>query len=360
MNTISNNLKTLGFDKHFIDSVDKSKLELYEIARVTTVHKESYAISNGKIESIGELVGKLIFSADSPYDYPTVGDWVFVNYYDDSSFAIIHEILPRKTLLQRKTAGKRINVQLIAANIDVALVIQSLDENYNLRRLERYLATVNQCNVKPVVLLSKSDLLSSINIVKKINEIKTIFPELEVLSFSNKNRSGLENVSNLLLPGKTYCLLGSSGVGKTSLLNNLLGNSELKTMEVRSKDSRGRHATTRRQLLTLGGKAMVVDTPGMRELGNISIKSGLNETFSEIEELSKECLFNDCKHINDKGCAVLAAIEAGEIPEERYNNYLKMEKESRHNEMSYLEKKQKDRKFGKFIKSVMKDKRKMK
>ena len=158
-------------------------------------------------------------------------------------------------------------------------------------------------------------------------------------------------------PRQTYCLLGSSGVGKTTLLNNLIGESIFTTKTVRKKDSKGRHVTTYRQLIMLGCEAMLIDTPGMRELGNFSAETGIDETFSEITELSKRCQFTDCNHINEKGCAVIEAVENGQVPEKRYQSFIKIKKESTYNEMSYLEKKQKDKQFGKLIKSVMKQKK---
>jgi len=247
---------------------------------------------------------------------------------------------------------------LIAANIDAAFVVQSLDDNFNLRRLERYLVMINESNIKPIILLSKSDLLTSDEIASRISEIHNIMPRLHVQPFSNENDTGLNNVKDLLNPGLTYCLLGSSGVGKTTLLNNLIGESIFKTKTVREKDSRGRHATTNRQLIMLDCGAMVVDTPGMRELGNFSVETGLDETFAEITELSMKCRFNDCTHVTEKGCAVLNAVKDGNLSEKRYQNYIKMNKESICNEMSYLEKRQKDKQFGRMIKTVMKHKKK--
>ena len=190
-----------------------------------------------------------------------------------------------------------------------------------------------------------------------IDEIKTIMPRLHVQPFSNKNAYGLKEVKDILNPGCTYCLIGSSGVGKTTLLNNLIGESLFKTKTVRDKDNKGRHATTYRQLIKLDWGAMVIDTPGMRELGNFSVETGLDETFAEIIELSKKCQYNDCTHVNEKGCAVLNAVKNGQLPDKRYQNYIKMNNESLYNEMSYLEKRQKDKKFGKFCKTVMKHKK---
>ncbi len=357
MRLISNKLEKLGFNRHFAEQVTPEQLESFDIARVVAVHRDSYAISDGQNDVLAELVGKLIYGAATPLDYPAVGDWVLVNFFDGHTFAIIHEVLPRKSLLKRKTPGKKVEFQLIAANIDVAFIVQSLDANFNLNRLERYLVMINEGHIKPAVLLSKSDLLAPDAVASRIAEIKKVMPDLPVQSFSNKNESGLDNIEGLLKSGMTYCLLGSSGVGKTTLLNNLIGESRFETKTVRDKDGKGRHATTARQLILIDGGAMVIDTPGMRELGNFAITTGLDETFAEIAALAQQCQFNDCTHRNEKGCAVLAALAEGRLSGQRYDNFIKMSRESAYHEMSYLEKRQKDRQFGKFVKSVMKHKK---
>jgi len=351
------NTELSGFDKWFQDKTDSAKLADYQIARVITVNKESYIIKNGKNEILAEITGKMMFSAESPLDYPAVGDWVYVQYFDKDSFALIHEIIPRKSLLKRKTAGKKIEFQLIAANIDTAFIMQSLDADYNLRRLERYLVMINESRIHPIALLSKSDMLSSEAVEEKIAEIHKIMPDLQVIAFSNKNYSGLNSIKELFIPGKTFSLLGSSGVGKTTLLNNLLGEAIFETRSVRD-DGKGRHTTTRRQMIYLENGAMIIDTPGMKELGNIGVESGLNNTFDEIAELSDQCRYKDCTHIMEQGCAVLAALKNGTLAQERYQNYIKMHKESAYLESSYLEKRERDKKFGKMCKSVIKHKEK--
>jgi ribosome biogenesis GTPase len=357
MKNVSMQIEQLGFDKWFLDRVDPTKLIDHQIARVITVHKDSYTIDNGKGEVSAEITGKLIFGADSPLDYPATGDWVVAQYYDNNSFAIISEIITRKSALKRKTSGRDIEFQLIATNIDTGLIVQSLDNNYNLRRLERYLVMVNESDIQPVVLLSKSDLLPVNETDKKITEIQALMPDIRVVPFSNNDHTGLKLVEELLVPRNTYCLLGSSGVGKTTLINNLQDEVRLKTNSVREKDGKGRHITTSRQLMKLKNGAMIIDTPGMRELGNFAVNIGIHSTFDEIAELSNQCRYNDCSHTKEKGCAILAALKDGIISQDRYQNYTKLNKESAFYEMSYLEKKRKDKKFGKFVKSVLKEKK---
>jgi ribosome biogenesis GTPase len=357
MDKISNDIKALGFASWYVDNVDPLDLENFKLARVVAVHKDSYVINNGEKDVAAELIGKMLFDAQSPIDFPAVGDWVLATFYDKDTFSVIHQLLPRKSLLKRKTPGKRIDLQLIAANIDVAFIVQSLDTNFNLRRLERYLVMAKDSNIEPIVLLSKSDLLSTKDIENRVSEIHAVMPLLHVQPFSNENEDGLQNIKDLLVPRKTYCLLGSSGVGKTTLLNNLIGEAKFTTKSVREKDNKGRHATTHRQLIKLDGQAMLIDTPGMRELGNFSISTGLDETFKEIIALSENCQFNDCSHVNEKGCAVLEAVANGQLSEKRYQNYVKMKKESDFHEMSYLEKRQKDKDFGKLCKTIMKHKK---
>ena len=350
-------IDALGFDTWFQDRIDPDRLAGRQIARVVAVHKDRYTISDGRSDRLAELVGRMLYGAQSPLDYPTVGDWVVASIYDEPAVSIIHDIVPRKSLLKRKSSGKKVEYQLIAANIDTAFIVQSLDENFNLRRLERYLVMTNQSHIEPVVLLSKSDLIDAETTTARIEAVRQIMPNLQVHPFSNLTDSGVSMVTTKLVPGRTYCLLGSSGVGKTTLLNRLAGAPLFKTKRVREKDSKGRHATTTRQLMQLDCGAMVVDTPGMRELGNISVKSGIEETFAEITALSQHCRFRDCTHVSEKGCAVLDAVKTSRLSEKRYQNYIKLNKESAFHEMSILERKSKDKAFGKMCKRVMKQKK---
>jgi len=350
-------MEPMDLKKEYTEQVDSNLGDTLEVARVIAVDREHYIVALGNQEISAEITGKLMFSTESPLDYPAVGDWVQVQRVDQDSRAIIHNIRQRKTVLKRKTAGKKISHQLIAANIDTAFIVQSLDADYNLRRLERYLVMVYDGGIQPVVLLSKSDLLPSHAIEERLDEINSIFPDIGIIAFSNKTGDGLDSIWARLTPGNTYCLLGSSGVGKTTLLNNLLKSAMFETRKVREKDGKGRHTTTRRQLILLKNDAMIVDTPGMRELGSLAVESGLKSAFHEIDQLASSCRYHDCSHTQEKGCAVIAAVADGLLLKERYQNYLKMNKESIFHEMSYQEKKKKDKQFGKMVKSVMKSKK---
>lgn len=349
-----NNLTNLGFDNWFKNKVDLSKTD-FNIVRVISVNKNSFVVSNGEKDIYAELTGKFLFNIDSALDLPTVGDFVYAQLFDDDTLAIIQDILPRKSLLKRKASGKKVEYQLIAANIDTAIIMQSLDSNFNLRRLERYLVMINEGKITPAIFLSKSDLISEEEIEKKKNDIRNILPDVTIEAFSNNSKDDMENIKTFFSPFKTYCLLGSSGVGKTTLLNNLIHQELYKTQPIREKDGRGKHTTTRRELIVLENGAIIIDNPGMRELGVISNESGLGDTFNEIDELSNKCKYKDCTHTVEAGCAVLEAVERREISEERYNNYIKIYKESLYNEMSYVEKRQKDKKWGKFFHSTMKE-----
>jgi ribosome biogenesis GTPase len=346
-------LEEFGFSPWFRDQLDPENLDHLTVARVIAVHKGECEVFNGEESQSAKMTGRMRHRAKSKMDYPTVGDWVLVKDFDDEHFGTIQRVLDRQSALKRKTAGRTTRYQLIAANIDTAFIMQTLGQGYNLKRLERYLVMVNESGIEPVVLLSKSDLLEPEELEKKTAEVRARMPDVQMHAFSNVDQAGLDEVSALFEPGRTYCVIGTSGVGKTTLLNNLLGEEDyLFTLPVRESDGKGVHSTTWRELITLDNGALVVDTPGMRELGNMDVNEGIDETFDDILALSAQCKFNDCAHVNTTGCAVLDAVASGDLPEARYNNYVRLMKEAAFHEQSALEKRDQDKKLGRFYRSV--------
>ena len=345
-------LSDFGFDQWFAAHTTALSREGCGFARVSAVDRGSYLIKDESREVPAELSGKLAHQIDRSVDLPCVGDWVTAHYHNNDTAAIIHQVFPRKTFLRRKTPGKNIDFQMIAANIDTAFIVQSCHFDFNPSRLDRYLIMATDGQVEPIVILTKTDLIPPEELDQKLALLRSV-TQARVMALSNITGIGLAELQQTLSAGKTYCLLGSSGVGKTTLINRLLGREALKTQAVRSTGE-GAHTTSRRQLIVLSQGAMLIDTPGMRELGLVGASDGVALGFEDLVALAAQCRYADCSHQHEPGCAVRAAVENGELPKDRYANYLKLKKESEYYEMSYLDKRKKDKAFGRFIKSAKK------
>ena len=352
-------LEDLGYSSFFEDNRVGMKLDGFAVARVITETKGAYKVKNTESEYLAKITGKIRHNARSKEDYPAVGDWVAIESSGEGQ-AVIRGILPRKTVMKRKTgdknrSGEKNDVQMLAANIDTAFIVQSIGRDYSLNRYERYFAIARDGGIEPAVILNKIDLISKEELSIKLDEIKNRLGDVPVFATSIKTGEGLTELKNSIAQGMTYCFLGSSGVGKSSLINFLLGNDSIKTGDISEYADRGRHVTTSREMYFLEGGGIVIDNPGVREVGLTDAPSGVNSVFDEITALAKNCKFDDCTHIHEPGCAVLAAVESHALDGEKYANYITLKKEAHHNEASDLEKRNKARQFGKFVNKAKKD-----
>ena len=279
-------------------------------ARVTAVDRDQYLIRNALNEVPAKLTGRTLYSSESPTDLPCVGDWVCVRYHDSGEHASILDVLPRKSFLRRKRPGGNVEFQMIAANIDVAFIVQSCHFDFNVRRLERYLVMTSEGHIEPVILLTKTDLISPAELEQLVSKIRDAGIGAKIIPLSNVSGYGVDQIRELIKPGETYCLLGSSGVGKTTLLNRLTGGSALATGVV-SHTGEGRHTTTRRQLIVLEDGGYLIDMPGMRELGMLGVSEGIDDSFADIQEYSQNCRFSNCTHTGEPDCAIQDAIANG-------------------------------------------------
>ena len=311
----------LGWNTFFEAQLSKEDLQNFTIARVVVEYKNHYLLYSGFGELEAEPSGKLLYSASAKSDLPKVGDWVLITPYDADK-AVIQSVLKRKTCLSRKVAGNAHEEQVVAANLDLLFIVQGLDDDFNINRLERYLSIVEGA-IKPVIVLNKADLCTDIE--TKTTEVKRRLSHVPIITMCALDGS-IAGIEAYLTHCATAGFVGSSGAGKTTLINRLAG-IQLRTAEVRSSDGKGRHTTTNRQLVRLPGGGILIDTPGMRELQLWTTGNLAESAFPEIEELAAHCRFRDCNHTGDEGCAVLQAIDQKELSREQYRNYLKLRRE---------------------------------
>ena len=324
------------------------------VARVAAVDRDQLLLVDQDGNFRAKLAGRYLHRHHLNQELPCVGDWVCVEKQSGDDFGVVHALLERKTSLRRKSAGKLIESQMIAANVDYVLIVQSCHFDFNPKRLERYLVMVMEGGAEPYVLLTKTDLVDPAVLAKQLAEIRSMGITAPIVPLSNLTQDGLEDVKRLLRPGKTYCFVGSSGVGKSTLINQLVGHEKMETRSV-SGTGEGRHTTVRRELIRLDDGALVIDNPGMREFGILGAESGIVNNYSEIIALAASCRYQDCSHTNEPRCAVLVAVHVGEISQESLDSFLKLKEESAFNDMSHAEKRKKDRDFGRYIKSAKKD-----
>lgn len=347
-------LEDLGYTDKLKRLGNENKLNEFVIGRVISEHKERYIVKTEKGEFEAEITGNLRFSAKNREDFPAVGDWVAITIHD-SDLAIIHSILPRFSVISRKDVGKFGEIQIIATNIDYAFLVQAADRDFNLNRLERYLTICNSSKVSPIIVLTKIDLIDEHQTYEILEKIKSRISNVPVIAISNESQEGYGKINAIIEKGKTYCMLGSSGVGKSTLLNNLSGKSLMKTDTISHSTNKGKHITSHRELIILENGGILVDNPGMREVGIADSTGGLEITFDMIIRLSQHCKFKDCTHTNETGCSVIEAVEKGELDLASYENYLKLEREKAYFESTVVERRKKDKEFGKMVKNYKKD-----
>ncbi|GGH87281.1 ribosome biogenesis GTPase [Pullulanibacillus pueri] len=317
-------LKSLGFNNFFSEQIQATP---YEIGRVATSANGIYKLLSSKGEFLSQVSGKFRHLAEKSRDFPCVGDWVLFEPLIGEPKGVIHSVLTRNSLLSRHVAGEKNEEQLMAANVDTVFLVNALNQDFNLRRMERYLMQVYESGASPVFVLTKRDLCS--NLEEKVQAVEEIALGVPIIPVDALHNDGVEAIQALIKEGQTVSLLGSSGVGKSTLVNRLIGKETQKTQDIREEDAKGRHTTTHRELFLLEKGGVIIDTPGMRELQLWSGEEAASETFKDIETLADQCKFRDCHHEQEPGCAIKIAIENGELSSERYKSYVKLQREAK-------------------------------
>ncbi len=328
-----NTLKNYGWNEFFEAYFSEYAGDGFSPARVSVEHRNYYELYSEHGELTAEKAGKLFYNAEDPGSLPAVGDWVVIKQLPNEEKAVIHAVLPRKSKFSRKKAGETTVEQVVAANVDYVFIISSLNQDLNFKRMERYLALAWDNGVKPVVLLSKADICDGIYARLAETEERLVGTDVHVISALKG--AGLDDLHKYFEGNKTVAVVGSSGVGKSTLINSLLNRNVMDVSEISLYKDRGRHTTAHRELFVVPGGGLIIDTPGMREIQLWEGGEGLEELFEDIEKLTLECKFSDCKHESEPGCRVLAAITSGELEEGRFKSYKKLQ-----NEIKYFARKQ--------------------
>jgi ribosome biogenesis GTPase len=318
-------LQTLGWSDFYKACFAEYGNQDYTVGRIITEHKNMYRLLSETGDYLSEISGKLRHEARERQDYPSVGDWVVITERPEEKRATIHAVLPRRTKFSRKVAGDKTTEQIVATNVDTVFLINAMNNDFNIRRIERYLTLAWESGSNPVIVLSKADLCD--NVADKVREVESVALGVPIHVISSIKNEGIDSIIPYLKSGQTIALLGSSGAGKSTLINNLLGKEVQDIQEVREGDDRGRHTTTYRELFVIPTGGLIIDTPGMRELQLWDAEEGVQQGFSDIEKLAENCYFSNCQHKRERNCAIREALQNGSLNKERYENYLKIKRE---------------------------------
>ena len=318
------------------------------IGRIITVNKTNYKIITESGFKTGELTGQMLYSLPQS-ELPQTGDWVEIINYDES--CIITKVLPRKTILSRKIPGRTSDIQILATNVDAALIVQGVDRDFNINRLERMTVALIDARIKCIIVLNKIDLDSDWQ--NKVEKVSSRLQDITIIAISALNKTAIETIQKQLIPQQTYIMIGSSGAGKSTLLNQLLQKEIQQTKTISTSVGKGRHTTTHREMFVLSNGSLLIDSPGVREFGlALSDTDSVNTSFSDIKHLSENCRYKNCSHTNEPGCAILNALEDGSLRIEEYNSYLKLRDEAIHYQQTVQDKKKKGKNLAKLVKDM--------